>query len=150
MDAITIWRGILIAAGALLLAIGGLTFLSEVTFDQYPGVVLWLGGAIVLHDGVGAMAVFGVTVLARRTTRVIPFIVVAIVQAAVAVAVIVTVLVAPEIVKSWIGSANPSILPLDYVRNLVLFYAAVAAATGVAIAVALVVIRRSRRGPQTA
>jgi hypothetical protein len=148
-EAITAWRGILIAVGALLLGMGGLTFLAEVTVDQYPGVVIWLGGAILLHDGVGAMAVFAVTVIARRTLRVIPFVVVCIVQAALAISVVVTVLVVPEIVKGWIGSANPTILPLDYARNLALFYAAVAAVTAIAIVIALARGRRRRPAPQT-
>ncbi len=144
-EAITLWRGWLIVAGVLLLGLGGLTFLNDVSFDQYPGVVLWLGGAIILHDGIGAMAVFGVTVIARRTGRVIPFVVLAIIQAAVAIAVIVTVVVAPEIVKSWIGTANPTILPLDYLSNLVVFYAVVAVLTAVAVVVALIVVVASRR-----
>lgn len=147
-EAVTLWRGWLIAAGVLLLGIGGATFLTEVSFDQHPGVVLWLGGAIILHDGLGAMAVFGVTVIARRTERVVPFIALAIVQAALAVTVIVTVLVAPEIVKTWIGSANPSILPLDYVRNLLIFYAVVAAVTAVAAVAAIIVTRRRRPRPE--
>jgi len=144
-EAVTLWRGLLIAAGVLLLGLGGVTFLTDVSFDQYPGVVLWLAGAIILHDGIGAMAVFGVTVIARRTGRVIPFVVLAILQAALAVAVIVTVLVAPEIVKKTVGTANPSILPLDYLQNLLVFYVGLGALTVLAAVVALAVMLRNRR-----
>lgn len=146
-DDMNLWRGVLIALGVLLLAIGGFTFLMEVKPATYVGVAAWLAGAIVVHDGIGAMAVFGATVVIRRFDRTIPFVVLAIVQAAAAVIVVVTVIVLPEIVKQAIGSANPSILPLDYVRNLLTFSAGIAVATVVAIAVALVVRRRgsSRR-----
>jgi hypothetical protein len=147
-EAVTFWRGSLIAAGVLLLAIGGLTFLTDVSADQYPGVVAWLGGAIILHDAIAAMAVFGVTVLARRAARVVPFVVLAILQAAVAVAVIVTVLVLPEIVKDAIGTANPSVLPLDYLQNLIVFYVGLAALTSLVLIVALGVMVRSRRDPR--
>ncbi|MEO8261802.1 MAG: hypothetical protein ABI566_04465 [Pseudolysinimonas sp.] len=136
-DDMNLWRGALIVSGVLLLAIGGLTFLSEVKPATYLGVGAWLAGAIIVHDGIGAMAVFAATVVIRRFDRV-PFAVLAIVQAAAVVTVIVTVVVLPEIVKQAIGSANPTILPLDYVGNLVLVYVGIAVATVVAIAVALV------------
>lgn len=145
-DDMNLWRGALIAAGVLLLAIGGLAFLSDVKPATYLGVAAWLVGAIIVHDGIGAMVVFGATVVIRRFDR-IPFVVLTIMQAAAVVTVIVTVIVLPEIVKQAIGSANPSILPLDYVRNLVLVYGGIAVATVVSIAVAMVVRRRrsSRR-----
>ena len=97
------------------------TFLSDVTFDQYPGVVLWLGGAIILHDGVGAMAVFGVTVLAAAYRRLIPFVVLAIVQARPGGRRHRDGAGGPRDRQEGDRTANPSILPLDYLRNLVLF-----------------------------
>ncbi len=61
------------------------------------------------------------------------------------VGVIVTVIVLPEIVKKAIGTANPTILPLDYLGNLGLFYAGLAVATAVCVAVALAVNALGRR-----
>jgi hypothetical protein len=123
------WRVALVGFGVVGLAIGGATFLTDVNPTNYPGVALWLAGAIILHDGIAAMAVFAVTVLVRRADRRIPFALLALAQGAAAIVVIVTVLVVPEIVKQSIGSANPSILPLPYPANLLLFIAGVAAAT---------------------
>jgi hypothetical protein len=59
---------------------------------------------------------------------------------------VVTVLVVPEIIKKGIGTANPSILPLDYTLALLLFHAALAAVSALAIAVVLTrrALRRSR------
>jgi hypothetical protein len=148
-EAITGWRVVLLGLGILLVLIGCVTFLTDVRPDNYPGVVLWLAGAILLHDGVGAMAVFVVTVLVRRVGRRIPFVVLVVGQAAAAVWVIVVVLVVPEIVKRAIGTANPSILPLDYTANLVAFSVALVA-IAVFVAVTLVItsrIRSARRTP---
>ncbi|MCS0498328.1 hypothetical protein [Protaetiibacter mangrovi] len=142
--AITAWRAVVAAVGVVLLLAGVGFFLTDVRPADYPGVVSWLLGAIVLHDGLAAMAVFVVTVVVRRT-RGIPFAVLAVVQSAVAAAVIVTVVVAPEIVKQAIGTANPSILPLDYARNLLIVHAGIAIVAAVTIAVILAVRRRATR-----
>ncbi len=142
-DRVLLWRGWLITLGVLLLAIGGATFLKDVNPADYPGVAAWLAGAIIVHDGVGAIAVFAVTALVRRIDHRVSFAMLAIAQGAAAVAVIVTVIVVPEIVKQAIGSANASILPLDYFRNLLLFYLGLAAAVSVTSVV--VALRRRRR-----
>jgi hypothetical protein len=138
------WRTGLILGGAVLLTIGGALFLTHVPAARYPWVAAWLIGAIIVHDGIGAMAVFAITVLVRRFDGVIPWVVLAILQAAAAIGVIVAVLVGPEIVKQAIGTANPSILPLPYANNLVLFLIALAALTGIAV-IGVLVVRRARR-----
>ena len=141
-------RVALVAAGVALLLIGAVVMLRDVNPATYPGVAAWLAGAIVLHDGVAALAVFGVTVLVRRADG-IPFVVRAIVQGAAAVGVLAAVLVAPEIVKQAIGTANPSILPLDYVGNLLLFEAGLVAVTVAAVVLALILRRTRRSGART-
>ena len=60
-----------------------------------------------------------------------------IVQGALVVGGLVTILVAPEIVKRWIGTANPSILPLDYLNNLLGFYAVLVVLATVGVCVYL-------------
>ena len=137
------WRLVLVVAGVALLGFGGIVFLLDVNPATYPGIAIWLAGAIVLHDGVAALGVFGATVLVRRAHG-IPFVVRAIVQGAAVVSLIVTVLVLPEFLAIAMGPRNPSVLPLDYAGNLLLFHTGLAAVTVVAIAVALTV-RRSRR-----
>jgi hypothetical protein len=138
------WRLVLVAAGVALLGFGGIVFLLDVNPATYPGVAVWLAGAIVLHDGVAALAVFGATVLVRRAHG-IPFVVRAIVQGAAVVALVVTVLVVPEFLAIAMGPANPSVLPLDYAGNLLLFHAVLVAVTAVAIVIALVLRRRTVR-----
>ena len=93
------WRIVLVLTGVLLLLVGAVTLVNDVPPERYPAIGVWLVGALVIHDGVAAMIVFGVAVLLRRTGGRIPFVVIAIAEAALAVAVIVTVVIGPEIVK---------------------------------------------------
>jgi hypothetical protein len=137
-------RLVLVVAGVALLGFGGIVFLLDVNPSNYPGLAIWLAGAIVLHDGVAALAVFGATVLVRRAHG-IPFVVRAIVQGAAAVSLVVTVLVLPEFLAIAMGPANPSVLPLGYAGNLLLFHAGLVAVTAVAIVIALVLRRRTAR-----
>jgi hypothetical protein len=138
------WRLVLVVAGIGLLGFGGIVFLLDVNPATYPGIAVWLAGAIVLHDGVAALAVFGATVLVRRAHG-IPFVVRAIVQGAAVVSLVVTVLVLPEFLAIAMGPANPSVLPLDYAGNLLLFHAGLVAVTVVAVVIALVLRRRTGR-----
>jgi hypothetical protein len=142
------WRLALVAVGVALLGVGGVIFLIDVNPATYPGVAVWLAGAIVLHDGGAALAVFGATVLVRRAHG-IPFVVRAIVQGAAGVALVVTVLVVPEFLAIALGPANPSVLPLDYAGNLLLFHAALAAVTALAIVIALALRRTARTAART-
>jgi len=136
------WQVGLIALGIVVLVIGGVVLLMDVDPSRYLGIAVWFLGALILHDGIAAMVVFGISVIMRRVGRRIPLAVIAIVQGALVVGAIMTALVVPEILKKNIGSANPTILPLDYGLHLVLFYAGLAVATAVAIALYLVVARR--------
>jgi len=147
MTAVRRWQIGLIALGLALLGIGGITLLNDVNPKRYIGIAEWFLGALILHDGIAAMAVFGVSVVLRKFGRRIPFVVIAIVQAALVIGAIFTALVLPEIIKKSIGSANSTILPLNYGLNLVLFYAGLAVLTAVAIAVYLVVARRQKLRP---
>jgi hypothetical protein len=90
--------------------------------------------------------VFGVSIVMRRAGRRIPLAVIAIVQGALVIAAIFTAIVVPEILKRAIGSANPTILPLNYGLHLVLFYAGLAVVTAAAIVIALVLRRRRTAG----
>lgn len=148
MTPIQRWQVALIATGVILLLVAGGALLSEVPPNRYPGIAVWLLGALVIHDGIGAIAVAAASILLRRVTR-IPFAVVVIVRSAAAVAVIVTVVVLPEIVKKTVGTANPSILPLDYAANLLAFYAALAVVTA-AVSGAYLLVARVRRDREAA
>ena len=145
MTATRRWQVGLVAVGVVLLGIGGVVLLNDVSPSRYLGIAVWFLGALVIHDGIAAMAVFGVSIVMRRSGRRIPLPVIAIIQGALVVAAIVTALVVPEILKKSIGTANPTILPLEYGLNLALFYAGLAVATAASIAV--YVVARRRRAP---
>lgn len=138
-------RIVLIAGGIGLLGIGGLTLLMDVEPKAYIGILLWFAGAIIIHDGIIAPVVFGVGVVMRRAGRRLPGAVLAILQAAVVVVSIVTALVVPAILKKDIGSANPTILPLDYVANLGVVYAVVGVLTVIAVVVYLLIAARRQK-----
>lgn len=147
MTVVRRWQIGLLVVGLGLLGIGGITLLNDVSPKRYLGIAEWFAGALILHDGIAALAVFGVSVLMRKFGRSIPFAVLAILQGALAIAAIFTALVLPEIVKRAIGSANPTILPLEYGLNLLLFYAGLAVVTAITVAGYLVLARRQKLRP---
>ncbi|MBU2663692.1 hypothetical protein KOI35_09250 [Actinoplanes bogorensis] len=118
-------RRALIVAGALVTAYG----LAGVLFD--PGVLLFLAAVVVFHDLVWMPVVlaFGALV-ARPVARFV-----AIVAASVLVVGVPLVVAQPP-------AGNPSVLPLDYGRNLLFVLAALLAA-----AVLVAAYRRRRRVP---
>jgi len=145
LTAVQRWQVGLIALGIGLLLVGGVVLLMDVKPERYLGIAAWFVGALLLHDGIAAMVVFGVSIVMRRAGRRIPLPVIAIVQGALVIGAIVTAIVVPEILKKNIGSANPTILPLDYGLHLVLFYGGLLVATALAIGGYLVVTRRRAR-----
>lgn len=146
LTAVQRWQVALIALGIGLLIVGGVVLLLDVNPARYLGIAAWFAGALIVHDGIAAIVVFGVSIVLRRAGRRIPVAVIAIVQGALVIAAIVTAIVMPEILKKQIGSANPTILPQDYGLHLVLFYAGLAVVTAVAIGACLLVARSQRRG----
>lgn len=147
MTAVRRWQIGLVVFGVALLGVGGLVLLNDVKPERYLGIAAWFIGALIVHDGIAAMAVFGVSVIMRKAGRRIPLPVIAIIQGALVVGAIVTAIVIPEILKKAIGSANASILPLDYALNLGLFYAGLAVVTAAAIAVYAALARRQKLRP---
>ena len=138
------WQTGLIVVGALLLALGGLVLVLDVGASKFVGIAAWFAGAIILHDGILAPIVFGVSLLLRRAGKRVPFVALLIVQGAVVVGAITALLVVPQQLKSAIGTANPTILPLDYGVNLVVF-ASVLVAVTVLVVVAYLRTRARRQ-----
>ncbi|WP_406398336.1 hypothetical protein OH805_05215 [Streptomyces sp. NBC_00879] len=127
-----------IVTGALGLALMTVGAVLLLTGGQLKDVALWLAGAIVLHDGIVAPLVLGVGLLlaavpARGTVRG------ALIVAGCLTAVALPVLLRPGTPK------NPTVLPLDYVRNWLLALAAVAVLTGVLLAARWIRRRVPRR-----
>ena len=131
------WQIGLIAAGVLLLALGGLVLVLDVGPSEFVGIAIWFAGAIILHDGILAPIVFGVSLLLRRAGKRIPLGALLIVQGAVVVGAMTALLVVPQQLKQAMGTANPTILPLNYGVNLVVFGAVLVAVTVLAVVVYL-------------
>ncbi|MGW1161201.1 hypothetical protein ACWD5Q_28275 [Streptomyces sp. NPDC002513] len=122
-------------AGAVLMSIGA--FLLSDTGDP-TGVLVWLGGALVLHDVVIAPLVLLAGLLLVRGGGRGP------VRGALTVAGALTAVALPVLVRPG-ATANSSVLPLDYPRNWLLVLVAVA--TGTALLTAARGCVRSRRRP---
>ncbi|PWI41514.1 hypothetical protein [Streptomyces sp. ICBB 8177] len=121
------------ACGALgLAAIGvGLSVLLTDPYIRDPwDVVRWLVGAVLLHDGVLVPVTLGVGALLvpRDGPRRGPL------RAGLLTAACLTVVALPAILTPR-PSANPTVLPLDYVRDWLVAVGVVAGATGVMAAV---------------
>lgn len=139
------WRVGLVAAGVALLALGALVLVNDVSPSRYLGIAIWFAGALIIHDGVIALGIFGASLVLRRASKRIPFGVLAILQGAVVVGAVMALVVFPEIIKKGIGSANATILPLEYGPNLLAFYGVLAVVTAVAVAVYLRVFARRQK-----
>jgi len=138
-------RAALIAVGVLGLALGAYVLVDTVALRRLPGVALWIGAAIVLHDAVISPLVFGLGVLTRRAGHRVAGGIIVTAQAAIVLGSLMTLIVLPAIVAQDLGPKNPSILPLDYALNLVLFWLALAVAS---VLVSLWFYLRTRRAKQ--
>nr|WSX48766.1 hypothetical protein OG409_07275 [Streptomyces sp. NBC_00974] len=125
-------RWVLGGCGLLLIAVGGR--LLAVLPDP-GGVVVWLGGALVLHDGVIAPLVLAVGMaVAAVPAR-------GVVRGALLTGGALVLITLPLLLRPGVP-ANPSVLPLPYGRNLAVVLGVVAVT---APAVALVSVRSGRR-----
>lgn len=136
-------RIVLIVIGLAGLLLGSVIMVQKERPEQIMGVIVWIGAAIIVHDGILSPLLLLLDVWLRRAGRRIPFAVLAIIQSGVVVGAIMSMLVLPEIYKKSLGTKNPTILPLDYGLNLALFWVAVAVLT--AAVCALYLVRRRRR-----
>ena len=138
-------RIVLIALGILGLAWGAYVLVDTVSPRRLPGVALWIGGAIVLHDAVISPVVFGLGVLTRRAGHRLAGSIIVTVQAVIVLGSLMSLIVVPAIVAQGLGPYNPTILPLDYAVNLGLFWLLLAVAGG---AVCVWLYLRTRRANQ--
>ncbi|MFI6805523.1 hypothetical protein ACIBO6_10995 [Streptomyces luteogriseus] len=123
------------AAGLALMGVG-VSLLMDVR-DLW-GVLVWLGGAVVLHDVVLAPVVLLVgTALVRGGVR-------GPVRAALLVAGSLTAVALPVLLRPG-RTANSSVLPLDYPRNWLVALVAVVSVTAVWVVVGK--FRGGRRRP---
>ncbi|WP_328478853.1 hypothetical protein OHS71_09680 [Streptomyces sp. NBC_00377] len=124
------------AAGAVFMC-AGVWLLLDVR--DLTGVLVWWGGAVVLHDAVIApLVLLTGLVLVRGGAR-------GPVRGALVVAGGLTVVALPVLLRPG-RRANSSVLPLDYPRNWLIAMLAVAAGTALVMAVRRLA-RRRRRPP---
>ncbi|MEU4078010.1 hypothetical protein DEJ45_04895 [Streptomyces venezuelae] len=120
-DAQLVLRYALGGLGLGLIGLGGWLVAAE---PDPAGVLLWLTGAVVLHDGVLAPLVLAVGLLiAARPAR-------GLWRGALIVAGSVTLVTLPLLVRPG-EPPNPSALPLPYGRNLAIVLGVVGVVTGV-------------------
>ncbi|MGW7257547.1 hypothetical protein [Streptomyces sp. NPDC054834] len=113
------------AAGVALMGVG-VSLLMDVR--DLTDVLVWLGGAVVLHDVVIAPVVLLVGLLLVRGGVRGP------VRGALLVAGALTAVALPVLLRPG-RTANSSVLPLDYPRNWLIALVAVATATALRLAV---------------
>jgi hypothetical protein len=132
-------RGILIAVGLGLAAFGGFLVLTEIAPSRWLGIAVWVGAAILLHDGVLAPVVvaFGLGTARVRERFGFGDRGVAVAQGALLVGAVLTLITVPALVASMLGSPNPTILVGAYGVALAVIWA-------VLIVVAAIALRVSR------
>jgi hypothetical protein len=131
-------KALRVTAGAAGLALMGVGVSLLMDVRDLPGVLLWLGGAVVLHDVVIAPMVLLIgPALVRGGVR-------GPVRAALVVAGALTTVALPVLLRPG-RRANSSVLPLDYPRNWLVALVVVASVTAVWLAVRK--LRDGRRRP---
>ncbi|MFJ4982530.1 hypothetical protein ACIP9H_01865 [Streptomyces sp. NPDC088732] len=131
-------RGALGAAGVAAMALGAVLLLTDRQVGSPAGVLSWLAAAVLLHDGVLVPFVLAAGALlpprARRPLR-----------AALITAGCLTAVALPVMLRQGQG-VNPSVLPLDYVRNWGLAMGGVAVVTAGRLLLGRLRRRRERAG----
>ncbi len=138
---VTVARGALGAAGLGLLVWGGWLLLGETSAGTARGVAYWLLAALLVHDLVLAPLVLlvGLTLGRLRGAR-------RALRAGLLVAGCVTLVALPPLLRPG-TPRNPTELPLDYPRNLLLLLLAILIATTVSAAAATALTRRAKDSP---
>ena len=138
-------RTVLIALGAVLLGVGAGALVAGVPSRQWLGILLWLAGAVVLHDAIFAPLVLVGSRILRRVGARVSWVQVAVVQVALVAGAALTLIAIPGIASQAKGARNPSVLIFPYAMHLGLIWAAVGVLTA---AIVLVVGLRRRRSAQ--
>ncbi|MFF1497924.1 hypothetical protein [Streptomyces sp. NPDC058304] len=116
------YRYLVAGLGLALMGLGGALLIQQPSPWR---IALWLAGAVVVHDGLIAPLVIAVAALTGALglrLRGIP-------RAALIVAGSLTAIALPSLLRPG-GAANPTVVPLDYLRNWLLAMAAIAVAAG--------------------
>ncbi|WP_353828444.1 hypothetical protein [Agromyces sp. SYSU T0242] len=142
-------RGILMATGVALLGVGGFVLLTEVRPTQWLGIAVWVGAAILIHDGVVAPLAVAVGLGAERVRRPFGRRGVAIAQGALVVGGMLTALTLPALLASLRGTPNPTLLVGSYGLALGVIWLVLAAVAAIALRVSRTAVRRAEGTTQT-
>ncbi|WP_328619200.1 hypothetical protein [Streptomyces sp. NBC_00354] len=116
------YRYLVAGLGLALMGLGGALLIEQPSPWR---IALWLAGAVVVHDGLIAPLLIAVAAL----TGALGLRLHGIPRAALIVAGSLTAIALPPLLRPG-GAANPTVVPLDYLRNWLLAMAAVAVAAG--------------------
>jgi hypothetical protein len=126
-------RGILIALGLALMGVAGLVLLADVPPERYLGIAVWVGAAIVVHDGVVAPITVAAGLGAARALDRVGRRGIAVAQGALFVGATLTAIALPAIIASARGNANPTVLVGSYAFSLVVVWAVLIAVATAAV-----------------
>jgi Na+/melibiose symporter-like transporter len=136
----TFWLGL--GLGGALMAYGTAGLLGSSGVSEPGNFVAWFVGAGIVHDAVLAPVV---ALGGWLTTRLVPDVARNPVRLALALSALLVAITWPLVRRWGAREANPSLLPLDYGRNLVVALAVVWALTATVVAARLVRDRRAER-----
>lgn len=119
----------LAAAGLVVLLVGAWKVLHAVQPPSYVWLAIWLLGAILLNDAVIAPVVGVLRALTHRVLGGLPSAALAWLTGGFVVAGVLVLVVAPEIWAQHLGTANPTVLPGDYLGRLLVVLAVIAGLT---------------------
>jgi hypothetical protein len=107
-------------------AFGAVALVQALSFGQLVGLAVWLGGAVVLHDGVLVPLMILLSRLLTRMGRALPAGALLLIEGGFVVGSLLTLVVAPELYAQSLGPRNPTILDGDYSARLLGVWAAIA------------------------
>ncbi|MCU1528442.1 MAG: hypothetical protein JWP75_2205 [Frondihabitans sp.] len=142
-------RIVLVSVGGLGIVLGAWVLQDTVSTKQIWGLLTWLIFAVIIHDGIIAPVVVGVSIGMRRAGRRIPPAVLAIVQGAVLVGSVFTLVVVPEIIRKAKIPKNYTVLPFDYAARLAILWAVILMLTTLVVLVYLRATRRQKTRSST-
>ncbi len=129
------------AVGLLVLLTGVWKVLHAVQPASYLWLLVWLGGAVVLHDAVLVPVLSLLRAGTHRGLPTLPEPAVALVKAGFLTGGLLVLVVVPEIWAQHLGTQNPTVLPGSYAHRLLVTLAVIAVLT---LTGAVVTARRSR------
>ncbi|MFC9917447.1 hypothetical protein [Agromyces binzhouensis] len=142
-------RTALVGVGLGLAAFGAFLVLTGIAPSRWLGIAVWVGAAILLHDGVVAPVVVAFGLGAARVRARVGDRGVAVAQGALVVGAILTAITVPALVASTIGNPNPTILVGSYGVALAVIWAVLLAVAAIALGVSRTTVLRAERDART-